>query len=154
MQSCPTLCDPMDYSSRLLCPWNSPAKNTEIGSYSLLQRISLTQNQTQVSCTAGRFFTIWATRYNSFKCICMYMCIYKCIYTCNYIYYIYVATFFPLKTFLELQFFSIGSVLSLWFYSLGTSIFILILDLFCLSPICIPFLQILFYLFLLFKKFI
>ena len=26
-QLCPTLCDPMD---SLLCPWNSPGKNTEI----------------------------------------------------------------------------------------------------------------------------
>ena len=108
------------------------------------------RNQTQVSCMADRFFTIWATRYNSFKYICMYMCIYKCIYTCNYIYYIYIATFFPLKSFLV---FSICSVLSLRFSSLGTSIFILILDLLCLSPICIPFLKILFNLFLPFKKF-
>ena len=43
-QSCPTLCDPMDYSSaRLLCPWNSPGQNTGVGSHSLLQGIFLTQ---------------------------------------------------------------------------------------------------------------
>ena len=30
-QSCPTLCDPMDYATRLLCPWNSPVKNTGSG---------------------------------------------------------------------------------------------------------------------------
>ena len=43
-KSCPTLCNPMDYSpARLLCPWNSPGKNTEVGSHSLLQRILLTQ---------------------------------------------------------------------------------------------------------------
>ena len=36
---CPTLCNqPMD-STRLLCPWNSPGKNTEVGSHSLLQGI-------------------------------------------------------------------------------------------------------------------
>ena len=34
-QSCPTLCDPMD-PARLLCPWNSPGKNTRKGSHSLV----------------------------------------------------------------------------------------------------------------------
>ena len=34
----------MDYNPpRLLCPWNSPGKNTGVGSYSLLQGIFLTQ---------------------------------------------------------------------------------------------------------------
>ena len=43
-QSCPTLCSPMDCSSpRLRCPWNSPGKNTGVGSCSLLQRIFPTQ---------------------------------------------------------------------------------------------------------------
>ena len=36
--SCPTLCDPMDYT-----PWNSPGQNTGAGSLSLLQGIFLTQ---------------------------------------------------------------------------------------------------------------
>ena len=48
--------------SRHLCPWNSPGKNTEVGCHFLLQGIFLTWNQTWVSHTAGRFFTIWATR--------------------------------------------------------------------------------------------
>ena len=30
-------------TARLLCPWNSPGKNTRVGSHSLLQGISLTQ---------------------------------------------------------------------------------------------------------------
>ena len=30
-------------SARLLCPWNSPAKNTEVGCHSFLQGIFLTQ---------------------------------------------------------------------------------------------------------------
>ena len=38
-QSCPTLCDPMDYTS----PWNSPDQNTGVGSLSLLQGIFPTQ---------------------------------------------------------------------------------------------------------------
>ena len=47
-QSYPTLCDPLDYGpqrlcpSRILCPWNSPGKNTGVHSYSLLQGIFLT----------------------------------------------------------------------------------------------------------------
>ena len=34
-QSCPTLCDPVDYNS----PWNSPGQNTRVGCRSLLQGI-------------------------------------------------------------------------------------------------------------------
>ena len=37
-QSCLTLCDPVDCSTRLLCPWDSPGKNAGVGSHSLLQR--------------------------------------------------------------------------------------------------------------------
>ena len=48
--------------TRLLCPRNSPGKNTGVDSHSLLQRILLTQDQTWVSCTGGKFFTDWATR--------------------------------------------------------------------------------------------
>ena len=40
-QSCPTFCDAMGH--RLLCPWNSPGKNTGVGSHSLLQEIFSTQ---------------------------------------------------------------------------------------------------------------
>ena len=43
-QSCPTLCDPVDCSPlRLLCPWDSPGKNTGVGCHFLLQGIFLTQ---------------------------------------------------------------------------------------------------------------
>ena len=31
------------YPTRLLCPWDSPAKNTGVGCHALLQRILLTQ---------------------------------------------------------------------------------------------------------------
>ena len=37
-------------------------KNTEVGSLFLLRGIFPTNNQTGVSCIAGRFFTSWATR--------------------------------------------------------------------------------------------
>ena len=55
IQSCPILCDPMDWSMEFPRPeyWS--------GSPSLLQGIFPTQDQTQVSCIAGGFFTLWAT---------------------------------------------------------------------------------------------
>ena len=45
------------YPIRLLCPWNSPGKNTGVGSHSLLQGIFLTQglNLCLLYC---RFFTV------------------------------------------------------------------------------------------------
>ena len=57
-QSCPTLCNSMDYS---LCPWNSPGKNTGVGSHSFFRGSSPSRDQTQVSGIAGRFFIVWAT---------------------------------------------------------------------------------------------
>ena len=45
------------YPTRLLCPWNSPGKNTGMNCHSLLQGIFLTQGS-QVSFIGGRFFTI------------------------------------------------------------------------------------------------
>ena len=39
-----------------------PGKNTGVGSHALFQGIFSTQESNQVSCIAGRFFTIWATR--------------------------------------------------------------------------------------------
>ena len=47
IKSCPTLCDPMDCSPRLLCPWDSPGKNTGVGYHVLLQGIFLTQGWNQ-----------------------------------------------------------------------------------------------------------
>ena len=39
------------YPARLLCPWNSPGKNSGVYPF------SRPRNWTQVSCTADRFFT-------------------------------------------------------------------------------------------------
>ena len=50
-QSGPAVCDPILQPSRPLCPWNSPGKNTGVGSHSLLQGIFLTQGLNPVSCT-------------------------------------------------------------------------------------------------------
>ena len=47
---------------RLLCPWDSPDKNTGVGCHALLQGIFPAQDQTQVSCIADGFFTVWVTR--------------------------------------------------------------------------------------------
>ena len=39
-QSCLTLCNPHGLQpTRLLCPWDSPGKNTGVGCHSLLQEI-------------------------------------------------------------------------------------------------------------------
>ena len=38
LQSCPTLCNPIDgQPTRLPCPWDSPGKNTGVGCHFLLQ---------------------------------------------------------------------------------------------------------------------
>ena len=42
LQSSQTVCDPME-PARLLCPWNSPGKNTEVGCHFLLQGLFLPQ---------------------------------------------------------------------------------------------------------------
>ena len=48
--------------ARLLHPWDFPGKNTGVGFHFLLQRSSQLRDQTLVPHTAGRLFTIWATR--------------------------------------------------------------------------------------------
>ena len=45
--------------ARLLCPWDSPGKNTGVGCHAFLQGIFQTMDQTRVSCIAGRFFTVY-----------------------------------------------------------------------------------------------
>ena len=61
-QSCLTLSNPMDDSLPGSCPWNSPGNKSGVGCYSLLQGSSQPTDQTWVSCIAGGFFIIWATR--------------------------------------------------------------------------------------------
>ena len=62
--SCPTLRDPMDCSPQgsSILSWDFPGKKTRVSSHSILQGIFLTTDQTCVSCIAGGFFTVWATR--------------------------------------------------------------------------------------------
>ena len=42
-QSCPTLCDPLNYSPPGSCPWDFPGKNARVGCPFLIQGIFLTQ---------------------------------------------------------------------------------------------------------------
>ena len=62
-QSFPTLCDPMDYSP----PGSSvhgisQARILEWVAMPFSRESSQPRDQTHISCTAGRFFTAWATR--------------------------------------------------------------------------------------------
>ena len=65
LQSCPTLCCPHGLElTRLLCPWDSPGRNTGVGLHALFQGICPTQgwNPCLMSSTlAGRFFPTSAT---------------------------------------------------------------------------------------------
>ena len=45
-----------------LSPWNSPGKNTQVGSHFLFQWIFPNQGSNPVLCIVCRLFTIWATR--------------------------------------------------------------------------------------------
>ena len=62
--SCPVMSDSLLpyglWSARLLCSWNSGILEWVAISFS--RRSSWPRDQTRVSYTAGRFFTIWATR--------------------------------------------------------------------------------------------
>ena len=48
--------------TRLLCPWNSPDKNTRVVAMPSSRGSSQPRDWSQVSYIAGRFFTVWATR--------------------------------------------------------------------------------------------
>ena len=54
LQSCPTLCDPIDGSpARLPRPWDSPGKNTGVGCHFLLQCMKVkSENEVVQSCPA------------------------------------------------------------------------------------------------------
>ena len=57
-QSCPTLCDPMDFTGHGILQ----ARILEWVAFSFSRESSQPRDRTQVSCIAGRFFTSWATR--------------------------------------------------------------------------------------------
>ena len=63
VQSCPTLCDPMNCSlPAFSVGGDSPGKNTGVGCMPSFRGSSQPRDWTQVSRIAGRFFTIWATK--------------------------------------------------------------------------------------------
>ena len=58
-QSCPTLCNTIDYSSPGTSVHDdSPSKNTGVVAMPSFRGSSQPRDQTQVSCIAGRFFTV------------------------------------------------------------------------------------------------
>ena len=63
VQPSPTLFNPMDCSQTASSVHEDfPGKNTGVGCHALLQGLFPTQDQTQISCIGGGFFTIWATK--------------------------------------------------------------------------------------------
>ena len=56
LQSCPTLCDPIDSSpTRLPRPWDSPGKNTGVGCHFLLQCMKVkSEREVAQSCLTLR----------------------------------------------------------------------------------------------------
>ena len=69
------------WPARLLCPWDSPGKNTGVGCHFLLQGIFLTQgfeqpSPTSVSCIAGGLFTLLsheASMLSRFSCVRLFV---------------------------------------------------------------------------------
>ena len=62
---------------------DSPGKNTGVGSCSLSRGSSQLREQTQVSHTAGGYFSFWATR-EANVCVCVYIHIHIYIHICTY----------------------------------------------------------------------
>ena len=51
LQSCLTLCDPLDGSPPGFCPWDSPCKNTGVGCHFLLHCMKVkSQSEVTQSC--------------------------------------------------------------------------------------------------------
>ena len=66
-QSCPALCDSMG-PTRLLCPWDSPGKNTGVGCLGLLQGIFPIQKSMSPALAGGFFTTSTAWEAHVVKC--------------------------------------------------------------------------------------
>ena len=65
-----TLCNPMDYTVH----WILQARILEWVTFPLSRGSSQTRNQTRVSCTAGGFFTSWATATAKSLQLCLTLC--------------------------------------------------------------------------------
>ena len=65
-ESCPTLHNHMDCNPPgPSVHGDSPGENTGVGCHALLPGTFPARDWTQVSCIAGGFFTVWATREGS-----------------------------------------------------------------------------------------
>ena len=61
-QSCLTLCDPVDCSHQLLCPWNFPNRNTGVGFAIFSSRgSSQPKDQTCISCIGRKILYHWTS---------------------------------------------------------------------------------------------
>ena len=66
-QSCPTLCNPVDYTGHGILQ----ARILAWAAVLFSRGSSQPRDQTQISCAAGRFFTSWATREGFILWICI-----------------------------------------------------------------------------------
>ena len=84
-----TLCNPVEPTS-LLGSWNSPGKNTGVGSHAFLQGIILIQrsNPGLLHC---RHILYHLSHQESSVCVCVCVCVFVCactyIYMCAYTYF-------------------------------------------------------------------
>ena len=62
LQSCPTLCDPIDGSPPGSCPWDSPGKNTGVGCHFLLQCMKV---KVKLLSRVRLFETPWTAAYQA-----------------------------------------------------------------------------------------
>ena len=108
-QSHLTLCDPIGCSStRLLCPWDFPGKNTGVGYHFLSQGIFLTQGSNLRLCVSyiSRWIiyhcTTWETLYLSichlstytYVCVCLCVCVYTHISHLESVFKLFILDFF------------------------------------------------------------
>ena len=119
LQSCLTLCDPMDYSPRLLCPWDSSGENTGVGCHTLLQGSSWPRDWTLHCLLHWRgggslppeppekpiytyLYTLLVHTHTLNKCIyylstmCMYILTYPYMLSVCVCIYLYIYTFYYL----------------------------------------------------------
>ena len=64
LQSCPTLCDLIDSTTRVPRPWDSPGKNTGVGCHFLLQCMKV-KSETEVIQRVRLFVTPWTAAHQA-----------------------------------------------------------------------------------------
>ena len=73
--------------TRLLCPWKFRGRILKWVAIPFSSGSSLSRNQTQVSCIAGRFLTIWASREAPYWSVVALQCCVSFNYTAKWISY-------------------------------------------------------------------